>query len=108
MAILFLVVGMILGFAGFLVLFTGDCFDEVKTGSILIGVGIVLLIVPAMVPANEEIINCQVITTSMDINGEKILTDTPVKWTWKERSVNHFSYAFLKDTFFDYKVEVAE
>lgn len=70
--------------------------------------GVLLLLIPAMVSSNEEIIECQVTTTSMDINGEKVITDVPVKWTWKERSVNSLSYAFLKDSFFDYKVEVAE
>lgn len=108
MVLLFLIVGISLIVGGFIILLTGDCFDEIKTGLILLVIGIVLLIVPTMVPANEEIINCQVITTSMDIYGEKITSDIPMKWTWKERSVNSLSYAFLKASFFDYKVEVAE
>lgn len=108
MVLLFLIVGISLIVGGFIVLLTGDCFDGIKTGLILLIVGIVLLIVPAMVPANEEIIECQATTTSMDIGGEKVVIDVPVKWTWKERSANSLSYAFLKTGTFDYKVEVAE
>ena len=108
MAILFLLIGIILTLGGIVALAISDCFNELKNGMIVLIAGILLLIVPAMAPSNEEIIDCQAITTSMDIGGEKITSDTPVKWTWKERSVNPFSYAFLKDSFFDYKVEVAE
>jgi len=108
MVLLFLIVGIFFIVGGFTILFIGDCFDEIKTGLILLVIGIVLLIVPIMAPANEEIINCQVITTSMDINGEKITSDIPMKWTWKGRSVNSLSYAFFKASFFDYKVEAVE
>lgn len=108
MAVLFLLAGIGLTTLGIAFLLNSDCFDELKKGMITLAVGIVFLLIPAMVPSNEEIIDCQAITASIDIGGEKVVTDVPVKWTWKERSVNHFSYASLKGSFFDYKVEVAE
>jgi hypothetical protein len=108
MVILFLLGGICSVAGGISLLFTSDCFDEAKKALVVLVVGVLLLLIPAMVPANEEIIECQVITTSIDIRGEKVVTDVPVKWTWKERSVNSFSYAFLKTGTFDYKAGVVE
>ena len=108
MALLFLVGGISFVTGGILLLIVSNCFYDTKNALVFLAVGVLLLLIPAMVPANEEIIECQVITTSIDIGGKKVATDVPVKWTWKERSGNSFSYAFFKDTFFDYKVEVAE
>ena len=108
MVILFLVGGATLAVSGITLLIVSDCFDEAKKALVVLVVGVLLLLIPAMVPSNEEIIECQATTTFMDIREEKVVSDMPVKWTWKERSVNSLSYAFLKDTFFDYKVEVAE